>query len=252
MCLGGCSSAASDTANPYLTLSETFGIASGTEDDVDDSAQGTGVQVPFRLDLEVTLTNAHPDADVDTSFVAWVEIGNVRTTEQEDALFRSGYVQLATEVKLGNAFVLPVGTYVYNGPGVAGLTPVRLGSTENSAISPTQQITLVTPDVFLLYAQPPVSCESAAFVYTRDGEPLTSEPVADPDAPFGGATSSGGVKTLAQVSAYQCAPLRPGLFLRVGGLTDQTNEYLEGGTIEFVFNQQPDDDGNFAIVTIDQ
>lgn len=250
--LAGCSGAPGSTSNPFLTLSETFGISSGGEDTIDDSAQGAGVLIPFRLELNVTLTNTHPDADLDTAFVAWVEIGSVRTAEQEDALFRSGYVQLKEEVRLGTAFTLPVGTYVYNGPGVAGMTPVRLGATEDSAISPSVQISLVTPDVFLVFSQPPVSCESAAFVFTRDGDPLTAEPVADPDAPFGGATSTGGVKTLAQIDVYQCAPLRPGLFLRVGGLTDNLNEYLEGGTITFAFNPTPDAAGNFAIVTIGQ
>jgi hypothetical protein len=246
----GCTGTVAGQQNPYLTLSETFGITSSTAAQEINAAGGSAVAGLFRLPLTVTIANNHSFADVDTAFIAWVEAGNVRTTEQEDALFHGGYIQLADEVRVGTAFVLPVGTFVYGGEGVGGATTVRLGSPGSSALPNTLTVSLITPDGFLLFSQPPTSCESAAFAFTRDGEPLTAVPVADAESPFGGANRTGGIKTLAQVNLYQCSPLRPGLFLRVGGITDVGNEYLEGATIRFDLNETPDDNGDFAIVTI--
>jgi hypothetical protein len=66
----------------------------------------------------------------------------------------------------------------------------------------------------------------------------------------GAVTSVGGHKTLAQIDVYQCEPLRPGLFLRIGGGTKAANEYFEGENVLFEFNEGADANGNFANVTI--
>jgi hypothetical protein len=87
-------------------------------------------------------------------------------------------------------------------------------------------------------------------MYTRQGEPLTATPVDGPTAPYGGATLTGGLKTLAQVDVYQCDPLRPGLFIKLGGGARQPDEYFEGEDVTFDFFDVPDADGKFAHVTI--
>lgn len=247
--VGGCPVDSGGEQNPFVTLAETFGISAGDED-TDDAAGGIVPEGVFRLPLTVTFTNNHSYAGVNASFVAWVELGSIRSSEQEDALLRGGYVQLTDEVRLGTVFTLPVGTFVYNGPGVAGASPISLGAVGAPQLPPTLQVSLITPDAFLVFSQPPVSCDTVAFTFTRDGEPLTAIPVGDADAPFGGATRNGGLKTLAQVDVYECSPLRPGLFLRVGAQTSAGNEYPENGDVLFEFNEEPNDEGDFGIVTI--
>ncbi len=253
LCMGGCASDLTAQENPFLTLSETFGITSQDQSSTtssDSGSSGTAAEIAFRQEISLTLQNNHSTADLDTTLVAWVEVASVRSTEQADALYRGGYEQLQQEVSIGSAYVLPVGTFVYGGPGVAGATAVQLGSTSSGSLSSTLDLQMLTPDVLLVFSQPPTSCESVAFTFMRDGEALTAEPVADSVAPFGGATTSGGYKTLAQVDVYECSPLEPGLFLRIGGLTDADNEFLEGAAILFEFNEASTDDGNFAVVTI--
>ncbi|MFH1746283.1 MAG: hypothetical protein ABIG44_04490 [Planctomycetota bacterium] len=256
--LWGCLNQA-QTVNPFLTLTETFGIPSGTATDEGDGiGQGTAAAAEFRRDITVTFRNNHTGAELECSFVAWVGASSIRSAEQQDALFADGYVQLRRELRLGNAFTLPVGTFVYDGEGTAGATAIRLepaqagggGDAGQGVVPTTESITMITPDVVLAFVQPPVSCESVAFVYTRDGEPLTAVPVGGAVGPYSGSTGQGGFKTLAQVDVYQCEPLRPGLFIKLGGGAREPNEYFEGENITFDFNQFPDADGNFANVTV--
>ena len=69
-------------------------------------------------------------------------------------------------------------------------------------------------------------------------------------AALAGATNAGAAKTLAQVDVYQCNPLRPGLFLRVGGGAAAENEYFEGSTIRFEFRRIHPQAGPAATVSI--
>ena len=101
-----------------------------------------------------------------------------------------------------------------------------------------------------MFGQPPVSCESVAFAFTRDDDPLTSVPIAGSIGPYGGSNLTGGFKTLAQVDVYDCDPLHPGLFIKLGGGAREVNEFFEGDNVTFDFNPVSDADGNFAIVTI--
>ncbi|MGE0479378.1 MAG: hypothetical protein AB7Q17_02790 [Phycisphaerae bacterium] len=251
--LSGCLTAASES-NPFLTLTETFGPATTDEDeDGTSGGGGTAAQEQFRRRMTVTLVNNHATADLNTSLVMWVSPSSIRSAEQQDALLTDGFVQLTRDVRIGSAFTLTPGTFVYNGPGTAGATAIRLDAAENNA--PTmRQFSVLTPDVILVFSDPPVSCDSVAFFFTRDGEVLTSDPVpGDPfDATtFGGATSFGGFKTLAQVSAYECLPLRPGLFLKVGGGARRSSEYFEGENVRFDFFAVPDANGDAAVVTFE-
>ena len=248
--VSGCTSVNSQI-NPFLTLTEALGIVS-TSDEDDSTTQGTALDEEFREDMTVTFRNNHATADLDVSFVAWVNAGSIRSAEQQDALFTAGYVQLGKEVALGNAYTLPVGTFVYSGAGTAGATAVTLRAATadgDQTLPSTQTITIMTPDAILAFSQPPVSCESVAFVYTRDGEPLESVPAGSPLAPFQGSTQGGGYKTLAQVDVYQCSPFQPGLFFRAGGGVRDANEYVEGEAVAFDFNENPDDGGYFCNVT---
>lgn len=229
--------------NPFLTLTEAFGIAAGGGTTDGGGAGGTAAEEEFRRTMTVSFINNHSFARAELSFVAWVNANSIRSAEQQDALLRGGYVQLGREVELGSAFVLPVGTFVFDGPGYAGATSVSLGCPNlPSARDPFSEVTLITPDVFLAFSQPPVSCDSVAFTFVD----ATGGTVAGP------VTGPGGFKTLAQVDVYQCEPLRPGLFLKLGGGGRASNEYLEGENATFQFNEQADADGNFAIVTISE
>lgn len=238
--------------NPFLILTEIFG-APPVGDEERGAGGGTLVESEFRGTMTVTFANNHPDADLNVLFAAWVNLNSIRSAEQQDALLNSDYVQLTRELRLGSVFTLPPGTFVFNGPGVAGATAVRLGAATTQAddtVTPSmREFSLVTPDVILAFTQPPVSCDSVAFFYSTDGDPLTSVPVAGGESPFSGATGEGGFKTLAQVDAYQCEPLRPGLFLKLGGGASQPNEYFEGEGVRFDFSEVPDANGNFANVT---
>ena len=158
---------------------------------------------------------------------------------------RGGYVQLTSEVRLGTAYTLPPGTFVLGGPGLAGAAPVHLGCPNPEigggvGIPTTQALTLIAPDVLLVFSQPPVSCDSVAFVYVNELVGAATGPV----------TSEGGFKTLAQVNVYECTPLSPGLFLKTGGGVKAANEFFENNTIHIEFNETPDAQGNYAIVTI--
>jgi len=239
--VAACGTPTTGIINPYLTLANTFGVTpTGTDGDTDSGGSGTQAGGAFRRNVRLLMENLHSSAQVDTSWIAWVEAGSVRTTDQQDDLLRAGYTRLTAPVAIGSVFTLPIGTYVYNGPGLAGATPVRLGIPGSAVGSPTYEISLLTPDALLVFSQPPVSCDSVAWrLLDARGNVLTG-PVSGP----------GGFKTLAQVDAYQCEPLRPGLFLRVGGGRPADNEYVEGDSILFSFTEGSDADGNFAFVTI--
>lgn len=232
----GCPTEVSER-NPFLTFSETFGLGGSTASDSSGSSGGSTTQIPFRESLTLTFVNSNAGATLDTSFVAWVELSSVRSTAQQDALFRGGYVQLTRAISLGTAYTLPVGTFVYNGPGTAGATPVRLGSSSDpnqtgtaGAGASSVTYTLTTPDVILMYSQPPVSCDSVAFSFL---DPATGAVLTGP------ATGGGGYKTLAQVDVYECTPFRPGLFFNVDGGQAAANEFDEGQTVTFTFLAAP-------------
>lgn len=260
LCVAGCPTDSSVRRNPFLTLTENLGISIGGDNDNDN---GGGTSIPgvgtFRRNLTLTLANAS-DADLNVKLAAWVNIGSIRTKAQEDALIAGGYRELGADetVTFGNAFTLPPGTFVFAGPGPGGVTTLSVppgtitGGDQNQVITPTtQDFVLITPDVILLYAAPPVSCDSAAFFFSIDGEVVDSDRVTPVGDIYAGATGSGGVKTLAQVSAYDCDPFRPGLFLRVGGGGRQPNEYFEGESIRVDFSRIPFDrvSGESARVT---
>jgi hypothetical protein len=240
-CTGGI-----DPANPFLTLAEKTGATVGQAGESGGGGTGGEAQAAFRAPLTITFRNNHPSAELNTSMVAWVDLSSVRTADQQEELINAGYIQLSQQLTIGTAFTLPVGTYVYFGPGTAGATPILLArataAAENTPAAPTSEAyTFVTPDAILVYAQPPVSCESVAFFYTDQGDPLPSA---------GGSTAQGGLKTLAQVNVYQCHPFKPGLFVHLYGGALQPNEFLEGEDITFDFNPLPDETGNFCIVTM--
>jgi len=242
---GGCPSESTSERNPYLTFVEAYGsILSPTAAVTTGGAtQVGGTTRPFRQTLTLTFANAHSTALVDTSFVAWVYASSVRTGEQQDALLKAGYVQLTRPVDIGTAYTLPLGTFVYNGPGTAGATPVRIlpGQGSENQITPTTvTYSLLTPDVILVFSAPPVSCDSVAFAF-RDV--VTGDVL---DGPY---TTLVGYKTLAQVDVYQCQPFRPGLFFNSVSGQLAANEYDEGQTITILFREVPVN-GAFATVTI--
>ncbi len=242
--------------NPFLGYTEEYGVAGQAQTNTGGAAGGVAAESAFRRDTVVTFRNNHPSADVNFSFVAWVNVSSIRSADQQDALLRGGFSQLTREVRLGTAIVLPVGTFVFDGGGTAGATSFVIGSAQTTTgqtagtVTPTAQaITLNSPDAMLVFVQPPVSCESVAFFYSRNGEPLTAVPAGGAVGPYGGATSTGGFKTLAQVNLYECDPLRPGLYFSQGG-TRKPNEFFEGENVTFDFSDQPDTDGNFCLVAI--
>lgn len=228
--------------NPFLTFTEEFSNQSSRNNNDNTNSGGDVAGVDFRRDMTLSLINAHDSADVNVAVAAWVNPGSIRSAEQQDALLRGGYVQLTSEVKIGSVFTLAPGTFVFNGPGVAGAT--------RYLITPTSlvDLTLITPDVLLVFNQPPVSCDSVAFTFERNGDVVADDPLS-PDF-FPGPTTGNGRKSFAQVSAYQCEPLKPGMFLKVGGGARVENEYLEGESVQFQFNRQPNADGEFAVVTV--
>lgn len=254
--LAGCGS--DSTVNPFLTYSELVGVAGGgaSNDNGGGGGGGGGSQdAVFRREMDVTFANNHPSADLEFRYVAWVNSNSIRSAEQQDALLASGYVQLTREVQLGSVFTLPPGTFVLNGEGTAGATKVALrqatASTDGSTVTATSEtLTLITPDVFLVFSQPPVSCDTVAFVYSRDGDPITDDFTNGFSGPYEGSTGLGGYKTLTQINAYDCEPLRPGLFLKLGGGAREPNEFFEGEDVRFDFNPVPDGSGKFGIVTI--
>lgn len=263
MVSGGCPTATTGGANPFLTYAENF--SSNVLAQTDEQASGQTVDVPFRRSMTLTLANNHSTADANVSFAAWVNVSSIRSAEQQDALFNSGYVQLTREARIGDVYRLPVGTFVYNGPGNAGTTPLvippaRSASTQDptdetgggtTTTTPTiRTFQFVTPDVVLVYSQPPVSCDTVAFYFTREGQ-VISEANADgrETAVFFGATGLGGYKTLVQVEGYQCNPFRPGFHLKIGGGARTADEFIEGQDVRVDFNEAPNAAGKFATVT---
>ncbi|MFO0838713.1 MAG: hypothetical protein U1D55_09305 [Phycisphaerae bacterium] len=249
--------------NPFLTFTEEFGLGvlGTTTSNQGTGAQGATTTGTFRRTMTITLANNSPSGQLRTSLAAWVNPSSIRTADQQDALLTGGYVQLTQEVRLGSAFSLPAGTFVFNGGGIAGAIPVRLdvaaGPLETSgtqgAITPvTQQIDIITPDVVLVFLQPPEACDTIAFVFEKDGEPLPSAPISGVGGIFSGATGLGSSKTLAQVDVYQCLPLMPGVFLKTGGGAKQSNEYFEGENLRFDFFRAAAANGDACTVTISQ
>lgn len=247
----GCSTTFTTERNPFLTLTENFGASSGSDDGNGGGGTSRPVVGGFRRAMTVFLVNNHPTAELNFAFAAWVNVSSIRTADQQDTLLANGYVQLLEETRIGSVFALPPGTFVLHGPGPAGAQTIRLGpTTVNSPFPSQREIDLITPDVILVYEAPPVSCDSVAFYYTIDGQILFTSSNDGDLGLFDGATGSGGLKTLAQIDAYQCDPLKPGLFLKLGGGGRKSNEFFEGEDAAFVFNTDPDADGNFGIVTI--
>ena len=236
--------------NAYLAYTDTYGIAGEQQTAAPGTGPaGVGAGATFRQSMALTFQNANPQADLKTSFVAWVSVSSIRSAAQQDALLSAGYSQLTSEVRLGTAFTLPVGTFVFGGPGTAGATSVALtkaagGGTANAAapVTPTTaSYQLVTPDAILVFQQPPVACDSVAFTYS---DPVTGEVLS------GASTAGGGYKTLAQVDVYQCSPLHPGVFFSAVGGTQQANQFREADPVTFTFLSGPTTTGAFAIVTI--
>jgi hypothetical protein len=251
--LGGCPT---DQRNPFLTLTEEFGSTSSDSDGNGGSGGGgSTASGTFRRSMTLTLENTEPTAELNVSVAAWVNASSIRSAEQQDALIASGYVQLTTTVNIGTVYTLPPGTFVLNGPGLAGATTYTLGRVRETPIIPTsREVSLVAPDVLLLFLMPPTSCETPAFTFTIDGFPVDTDPPVVDGVGAGIASSAGsyndyGVKTLAQVSAYQCSPLKPGLFLKVGGGAQADNEFFEGDNVRATFFLFPDEFGNTAQIT---
>lgn len=251
----GCPQATpANSRNPFLTATEALGASlSGDAGDAASGGSSTVDSVAFRQNMTLTIANNHPEFELNVQFAAWVNASSIRDADQQDALIRDGYVQLNEQVNIGTAFSLPPGTFVYNGPGTAGATFVRLqetGSTDD-ALNPTAATTrsfdLITPDAVLLFLEPPESCDSVAFRYTLDG--------VEPDVPYitagtiSGATAGGPRKTLAQVQRYECSPLRPGFYLSSSGTTAD-NEFRDGDDIRVDFSPVADAAGDFAFVAI--
>ena len=267
--LGGCPSASTST-NPFLQYSETFGIT-GKQQEPNSTSAGTGTQqqATFRRALKVTFRNNNPAFELNTSFIAWVNLNSIRSADQQDALLKNGYAQLTQAVVIGTGLTLPSGTFVYNGSGTAGATTVFLapasgepnqtqdpnatGTQVVDPNAPTQSLSLITPDGMLMFSAPPISCDSIAFWFGSNGEPSTGVPAAvivgNGSNIYGGATTTGGFKTLAQVSAYQCDPFKPGLFFSSGG-AKQANQYFEGDDVTFDFFRFFNPQGKFCTVTI--
>lgn len=261
--LAGCVGQSGDERNAFLTFTENFGTTTARDTDNNGGgAPGSSANQAFRREMTLTFANLHPDADLEFSFIAWVLPNSIRNADQQDVLFRANFVQIGSTINIGRALTLPPGTFVFNGPGVAGATSVRLTATgaANNTVDPTAAQTrdfdLVTPDGILFFSQPPVSCESVAFFFSRDGVPLNSEGQTGTSGVgdiFAGPTSSfSGQKTLAQVNAYQCDPFRPGLFLKIGGGALADNEYFESQNIRVEFSPTADNNGFFAVVTRSQ
>lgn len=248
---GGCPS--DGQRNPFLTLTEEFGSTSQDDDGSGGSGGGgSAAGDTFRRSMTLTLENTEETAELNVSVAAWVNASSIRSAEQQDALIANGYVQLTQSVNIGTVYTLPPGTFVLNGPGLGGATTYTLGRVRDTPIIPTsRQVSLIAPDVLLLFLMPPVSCDTPAFTFTIEGFPVDTDPpvVEGADAPISssaGSYNDYGVKTLAQIDAYQCSPLKPGLFLKVGGGAQAANEFFEGDNVRATFSLFPDANGNTA------
>lgn len=230
--------------NAFLTYIESFALesidTSATDGSTLDSGSGQGsLSAPvFRQPMTLTFTNNNADASLEANFLAWVDLSSVESGEQQDALIENGYVQVSRTIQIGTVFELPVGTFVFNGDRGSSPSELNLAPAggQGSSVAALQ---FITPDVILLFSEPPVSCDSVAFVFADDD--LIN---------IGPSASRGGRKTLAQVGPYQCDPLRPGLFYRAQGGQLQANEYREGDAVTFSFFANPSPAGAFATVTI--
>ena len=248
--IAGCPQQAANQTNPFMTAAETYG-ASGTGGGEESGSQagGESTEQVFRTAMTLTLANTSSTHQLAVRMVAWVNASSIRSANQQDELLAAGYVQLTEEVRLGSAYTLPPGTFVYNGAGEAGSTLVIIEpgtvSNENTGEveAATREFTFLTPDAILLFLEPPVGCDSVGFRFLSDGY--------SPDEGFNErATDSGSRKTLAQYDVYQCDPFAPGLFLKNTGGARQANEYMEGESVRVEFSEVPDASGAAAKVTI--
>jgi hypothetical protein len=253
--LAGCLQAGGSEVSAFTAYTETFG-AQQTSDEDNGSGGGSGGEATdtFRRTMNVTLANNNRDAELNVLFAAWINPSSIRSADQQDLLLTAGYVQLSQEVKLGTAFTLPAGTFVLNGPGIAGAQAVRINPAAGTAEAPMATVetlaSLITPDVILFFSAPPTSCETPAFFFTVDGDPANPPPISGLGGLFGGAATIGPVKTLSQIDAYKCEPFRPGMFLKIGGGAPETNEYFEGQDIRVDFFQATDAADNAAFVSL--
>ena len=277
--MAGCPGAATSQKNPFTTAAEAYGASMfGASDDDDMRSGGTTLDTDFRQLMSLTIANRHPEAELNVSFAAWVSPSNIRSGDQQDALLANGYYQLDEEVRIGSVHTLVPGTFVYGGSGMGGTTSLRLAptrattqddtgdtgddaaddtgdedTTDEAVVNVSQSVErafeLITPDVILVFSHPPVSCDSVAFYFTVDGDPLTSEGISGTSNIFAGASSqASGLKTLAQIDVYECDPFMPGLFLRQGGGALSDNEYFEGQDVRFDFSPIPTVAGYFCQV----
>ena len=237
--------------NPFITLAEVFGAGSiGAADTTDGGTTGTEAESIFRQEMTVTLANNAAEDELNVSLAAWVSPSSIRSREQEDALINNGYSRLTEEVRIGSVFVLPPGTFVWERGGLAGAEAMRILPATSAAAGLVGEAsrTFITPDVILFFQEPPRSCESVAFSFTQDGFPVDDINITIES--FQPSTGFGGLKTLAQIDAYQCEPLRPGLFLKTGGGARSDNDYFEGQDVRIDFNRVVDDNDIAAFVTI--
>ena len=261
----GCLTSANQTsANPFVVLTEQQLIESNAETPGGGTSAGggTAAETIFRAVMTVSFANNHPYADLDFNFIAWVDPGSIHSADDQDELWDSGYIQLSRTLDLGLAYSLAPGTFVYSPEGTPAATHVTLltaageltadaetGAAAAEGVTPSESsFTLVTPDAILVFLDPPDSCDSVAFEYSDEGDVLTSNPISGVSGVFGGATTSGGFKTLAQVDVYQCDPFQPGVFLKPGGGGRQANQYFEGEDARFAFYAGASADGDFATV----
>lgn len=262
----GCSSlfdltatnASDSIGNPFATLTENGLVEANIETESSEISTGAAVgedaNLAFRDRLTVTFINNATDRELSTNFIAWVEPGNVRTETQRDSLISSGYIEIEQGITLGAAYSLVAGTFVYQGSGGSGLERVQLGASgAGQTVIPSELvISLVTPDVLLVYLDPPVSCASTAFRFLDEGDLITEVFAGglggtDGAVIFGSASNTGPNKTLGQIDVYSCDPFQPGMFFRQGGGLQQSNEFIEGDDITFTFLTRPvDENGNIS------
>jgi hypothetical protein len=271
-----------DVVNPFLTLIEQEFIPFNAEDDVDGELVGgaqdgvaggggvTEVDDRFRDSQTITFNNNSARGDLEFNFLAWVNATSIQDDDDREALLNSNYIELDEEVRIGRAFILAPGTFVYNGGGVNGNRRFRIprgtdASTEGATNDPgevedidaediggitvggggdlnsvagvadapvSQQLILATPDRILIYLDAPDSCDSTAFVFVDQGE-ILSDLEESPSSRFGP------FKPLAAAEYIQCDPLVPALALKVGGGTRLANEYFEGELITLDFFLTP-------------
>jgi hypothetical protein len=238
--LGGCPLGGGQI-NPFVTYTEIFGAGGGTDSPVPPGSGGGSATGRFRTNMVITLQNVDPEAEVNVALAAWVNPSSIRNADQSDALISAGYVQIGREIRIGSAYTLAPGTFVLNGPGQGGALPLIVPPGDGTAPG-SATVTLVTPDVLLLFRAPPVSCDTPGFEFTIDGFPLRDIPAAGEEggefpSSWEGADGLLGIKTLAMYDVYQCDPFRPGLFFKVGGGAKARNEYFEGESVTVTFSR---------------